>query len=52
MISIGGGFHLTLFASITGSVMVGQFAAVTVIGYPLMKLLMKNERFMKLLKEI
>jgi len=31
-------------------VAVGEFAVVTVIGYPLFKLLMKNERLMKELK--
>jgi len=32
-------------------VAVGEFAVVTVIGYPLFKLLMKNERLMKELKD-
>jgi uncharacterized membrane protein len=45
-------FDLTAFLSITGFVMIGQFIAVTVIGYPIFKLLTKNERFMRLVKEL
>jgi len=52
ILAIGEGWNFTAFATITGFVMVGQFLAVTVIGYPLFKLLMKNERFMQLLNEV
>ena len=52
ILSIGDGWNFTVFAAITGSVMIGQFIAVTVIGYPLFKLLNKNEKFMQLVKEV
>jgi len=52
ILSIGEGFDFNIFATITGFVMIGQFIAVTIVGYPIFRLLMKNERFMSILKEI
>ena len=52
MLAIGDRWNFAAFAAITGSVMAGQFVAVTVIGYPLFKLLMKNEKFMQLVKDV
>ena len=52
ILAIGEVWNFTAFATITGTVMIGQFIAVTVIGYPLFRLLMKNEKFMRLVKEV
>jgi len=52
IIAIGAGWDFMLFATFTGFVMVGQFAAVTIIGVPLFMLLMKNNKLMEILKGI
>ena len=45
-------FMLSKFIIITLSVMAGEFLAVTVIGYPLFRFLMKNDRLMQLIKSL
>jgi len=54
MILFTSGMELNVinFGAITGSVMAGQFIAVTVVGYPLFLMLGKNKRFMDLLKSV
>jgi len=40
------------FLIMAGSVMAGEFIAVTVIGYPIFRQIMKNDKLMKMLKDI
>lgn len=51
--SIGDFSPIVSYAIYTGQVMLGQFIAVTVIGYPLFKILIKtNQRFIKFITNI
>jgi uncharacterized membrane protein len=40
------------FLLMAGSVAIGEFTVMTVVGYPIFGQLMKNEKFMKVLKDI
>lgn len=45
-------YSFITFLILTGTVMLGEFIAMTVIGYPLFRYLMKNKSFMDILKGI
>ena len=45
-------WSILLFLGICASISIGEFIAVTVIGFPVFRQIMKNEKLMKLLTDI
>ena len=52
MFTSGLAWSLFTFASITGSVMAGELAVMILVGYPLFKYLMRNEKLITYLRSL